>query len=185
MAELSDEDLVRRSQDGDRTAFEESVRRTGRYVHARIYLETGDAHRAEDLTQETFLAAWKGLAGLKTPAGFRAWLTGIASNVVIDAARSDGRKKRRGAGTQVEMPDSLPDGGPLPAEQLQLDQQRQRVLENLRAMPAEYRMPLMLRYLEGADYQTIGRQLGLTNGSLRGLLNRGLALLRQRMGDKS
>ena len=41
----------------------------------------------------------------------------------------------------------------------------------------------MLRYLSGADYDTIGKQLALTNGSLRGLLSRGLKLLRERLGE--
>ena len=43
-----------------------------------------------------------------------------------------------------------------------------------------YRLPLMLRYVGGADYQTIAKQLALTNGSLRGLLQRGLKLLREK-----
>jgi DNA-directed RNA polymerase specialized sigma24 family protein len=43
--------------------------------------------------------------------------------------------------------------------------------------------PITLRYIAGADYDTISRQLGLTNGSLRGLLNRGMAKLRQMMTD--
>ena len=47
--------------------------------------------------------------------------------------------------------------------------------------PEEYRMPLTLRYLAGADYDTIQMQMGLTNGSLRGLLHRGLKLLREEL----
>ena len=49
---------------------------------------------------------------------------------------------------------------------------RERVLVALRSLPDEYRLPLALRYLAGADYDTIGEQLGLTNGSLRGLEGR-------------
>jgi RNA polymerase sigma-70 factor, ECF subfamily len=51
----------------------------------------------------------------------------------------------------------------------------------LRSMPEEYRLPLSLRYITGADYDTIGEQLGLTNGALRGLLHRGLKMLRDRL----
>ena len=56
---MSDTDtaLVRRAKDGDRAAFEELVRRTARLVFARLYLDTGDAHRSEDLLQETLLLA--------------------------------------------------------------------------------------------------------------------------------
>src|SRR5262249_58709803 len=53
----TDEELVRQAQGGDRTAFEELVRRMSRLAFARLFLETGDAHRAEDLLQETLLSA--------------------------------------------------------------------------------------------------------------------------------
>src|SRR6266481_2523247 len=53
----SDEVLVGRAQRGERAAFEELLRRTSRLVFARLYLETGDTHQAEDLVQETYLLA--------------------------------------------------------------------------------------------------------------------------------
>jgi RNA polymerase sigma-70 factor, ECF subfamily len=55
------------------------------------------------------------------------------------------------------------------------------VLTALRSLPVEHREPLALRYLAGADYETISAQLGLTNGSLRGLLHRGLKMLKERL----
>jgi DNA-directed RNA polymerase specialized sigma24 family protein len=58
---------------------------------------------------------------------------------------------------------------------------RQRVLAVLRSLPEEYRLPLTLRYIGGEDYESIGMQLGLTNGSLRGLLHRGLKMLRAKL----
>lgn len=58
------------------------------------------------------------------------------------------------------------------------------MLASLQALPEEYRQPLTLRYIGGADYDTISRQLGLTNGSLRGLLNRGIARLRDQMRSR-
>ena len=51
----------------------------------------------------------------------------------------------------------------------------------LKSLPEEYSLPLTLRYIAGADYETIGRQLGLSNGSLRGLLSRGMARLREKL----
>jgi RNA polymerase sigma factor (sigma-70 family) len=60
----------------------------------------------------------------------------------------------------------------------QRNEDRERVLSVLRSLPVEYREPLMLRYIGGVDYDTIGRQLGISNGSLRGMLSRGMAMLR-------
>jgi RNA polymerase sigma factor (sigma-70 family) len=70
------------------------------------------------------------------------------------------------------------DDSPAPDEAAQREEARNEVLAVLRSLPEEYRVPITLRYIAGADYETIGRQLGLTNGSLRGLLNRGMAQLR-------
>jgi RNA polymerase sigma-70 factor (ECF subfamily) len=173
--------LVLRARDGDRAAFEELVRRSSRLVFARLYLETGCVHRTEDLLQETMLRAYRSLPRLADPAGFRPWLLAIAHNALIDAARREGRRKR-GSPRVAEAPlAEVPTRGPAPDEAAHREEARQRVLAALRSLPEEYRMPLALRYLTGADYDAIGEQLGLTNGSLRGFLHRGLKMLRDRL----
>ena len=177
----TDQALVAKSQRGDRMAFEELVRRTARLVFSRLYLETGDAHKAEDLVQETFLIAWRSIRQVTDPSGFRSWLFAIAHSAVVDAARREARKKRSAKREEADALASLPDRGLTPDEAAQKNEGRQRVLTVLRSLPEEYRLPITLRYIGGADYETIGRQLGLSNGSLRGLLNRGMARLRAAM----
>jgi RNA polymerase sigma-70 factor (ECF subfamily) len=172
--------LVRSARRGDRAAFEELVRRTSRLVFARLYLETGDAHRAEDLLQETLLLAYRRIPELSEPAGFRAWLLKIAQNVAIDAARRDARQKRAAPGT-LSIFNDVASKGREPPEELAQTELRNRVLGVLRSLPEEYRLPLTLRYIGGADYEAIQMQLGLTNGSLRGLLYRGLQMLRDKL----
>jgi RNA polymerase sigma-70 factor (ECF subfamily) len=177
-----EEALVRSARSGDRAAFEELVRRTTRLVFARLYLDTGDRHRAEDLVQETMLAAFRRLRTLQAAHGFRSWLLRIAQNVAIDAARREGRHKRaaptHGDPTVLER---ISGPGPRPDEQAEQREMRGQVLAILRSLPEEYRMPLMLRYVAGSDYETICMELGLSNGSLRGLLHRGLKLLRTKL----
>ncbi len=75
----------------------------------------------------------------------------------------------------------LPSAEPPPDKNAELTELRQRLLAVLRSLPEEYRLPLTLRYIAGADYDAISEKLGLTNGSLRGLLHRGLKLLRDRL----
>ena len=159
--------------EGDRAAFEELVRRTSRLVFARLYLDTGRIDRADDLLQETFLLAFRSLRGLANLSGFRPWLLAIAHNVLIDDARRLARRKRAAPAATTPVSAVLAKG-PSPDEAVERDEMRQRVLAVLRSLPEEYRLPLTLHYLTGADYDTIGEQLGLTNGSLRGLLHRGL-----------
>jgi RNA polymerase sigma-70 factor (ECF subfamily) len=181
----AEQDLVRSAQRGDRAAFEELVRRTSRLVFSRLYLETGDTHRAEDLSQETFLLAFRSLGELKEPGNFRTWLLKIAQHVAIDAARRELRQKRttplqtwkaplEAAKSSADTPDNVIERGEL----------RAKILAALRSLPEEYRLPLTLRYIAGADYDNICMQLGLTNGSLRGFLHRGLKVLREKLkGD--
>jgi RNA polymerase sigma-70 factor (ECF subfamily) len=181
----SEHGLVRRAQCGDRTAFEELVRRTSRLVFARLYLDTGDAHLAEDLLQETLLRAYHALDRLQNPATLRAWLLTIAQNVMTDAMRREGRRKRTAPLPRLggDALTGVAGRGPSPQEQAQQAEERQQVLAVLRSLPEEYRAPLTLRYIAGADYEAIETQLGLTNGSLRGLLHRGLKMLRHRLGE--
>jgi RNA polymerase sigma-70 factor (ECF subfamily) len=180
---MSDTDsaLARRARGGDRGAFEELVRRTARLVYARLYLDTGRADRAEDLVQETFLRAFRSVAGLADPAGFRPWLMAVARTVLLDDARRTARRKRL-APVPAEVPVSaLLDDGPGPDEDAEREELREQVLAVLRSLPEEYRLPITLRYIAGADTDAIGTQLGLTNGAVRGRLHRGLKLLRDRL----
>jgi RNA polymerase sigma-70 factor (ECF subfamily) len=172
--------LAQRARDGDRAAFEELVRRTSRLVFTRLYVETGCVHQAEDLVQETMLLAYRSLHRLTDPAAFRPWLLTISHNVLIDAARREARQKRKSPSTSEPLT-AVPANGPPPDEAAQQEEARQRVLIALRSLPEEYRMPLALRYLTGADYDAISEQLGLSNGSLRGFLHRGLKMLRERL----
>jgi len=157
------------------------VRRSSRLVFARLYLDTGSVHRAEDLLQETLLRAFRSLHRLADPAGFRPWLFTIAHNALTDAARRDGRQKRSPPPASDKPLSAVPAPGPPPDEAAAREEARQHVLTALRSLPEEYRLPLALRYLTGADYDAISEQLGLTNGSLRGFLHRGLKMLRDRL----
>ena len=168
-----DRELAARAIRGDASAFEELVRRATRMVFARCVLETGDPQRAEDLTQETFLAAWRSIRSLKDPGGFRAWLLRIAQNACIDARRHDSRLKR---GPVIATP--VNEAAPAAEDPLARVESRDRALAILRSLPEDYRLPLTLRYLGGADFESIRLQMGISPGSLRGLLNRGLQLLR-------
>ena len=172
--------LVEQAQRGDRVAFEELVRRTSRLVYARLYLETGDTHLAEDLLQETLLIAFRNIGQLTDPAKFRSWLLRIAQNTAIDAGRRRSVHKRA---LKRETAKRRRDGefSPGPEEELEQEELLQKVLVILRSMPEEYRLPLTLHYLVGADHEAIQMQMGLTNGALRGLLHRGMVRLRAEM----
>ena len=172
-----DEALVRRARDGSREAFEELVRCTTRMVYAKLYLETGDPHLAEDLVQETFLRAFRSIGHLTDPKGFRAWLMTIGQSVLIDSYRRAGAVRRS---PPPRASQQALENTPAPAaDNVGLADTREKVRLILQSLPEEYRLPLTLRYIDGADYDTIQMQLGLSAGSLRGILYRGMQLLRR------
>src|SRR5712691_6026138 len=125
----SDETLVKSAQRGDRAAFEELVRRTSRFVFARLYLETGDAHQAEDLLQDTLFTAFRSLDQLTEPGKFRAWLLKIAQNQAIDAGRRNLCKKRTPDPEARNHQEAAN-----PAEQVEQEELRQKVLAILRSL---------------------------------------------------
>src|SRR5207247_379525 len=89
--------------------------------------------------------------------------------------RRAGRQRRA---TPPRTSQSALDEVPTAVEEPELAENRDKVRATLQSLPEEYRLPLTLRYIEGADYETITMQLGLSPGQLRGLLCRGLQLLR-------
>jgi RNA polymerase sigma-70 factor (ECF subfamily) len=177
----SDAALVSAAQQGQPAAFEELVRRTSRLIYAQLFLDTGDVHLSEDLLQETLLRAHRSLGQLHDRNGVRRWLLTIARNVLTDSARREARQKRAEPPRSDQPLTRVPAAAPPPDALLQREEERRQVLAILRSLPEEYRLPLTLRYIAGADYETISTQLGLTNGSLRGLLHRGLKMLRERL----
>ena len=139
--------------------------------------------------------------GVSLPRGPRdvdaAWMTSLlravgllgsdadVASLALEAPESQGnaggalRARLRYAPPSAKSPETLivklaPEG-----EEAGRGELREKVRSVLQSLPEEYRLPLTLRYLDGADYETITQQLGLTGTTLRGVLHRGLQLLRK------
>lgn len=178
-----DDDLISLALAGHRPAFDVLVKRTSRLVWAHHVLRCRDRGLAEDLTQETFLKAWRALHGLTDPATFRSWLLTIAESVRLDDIKHRTRRKRAAPEATID-PSDLPSCDTSPSEQAERTELSGRALDALAGLPSQYQQALSLRYLAGADHAEISKQLALTNGSLRGLLHRGLEMLRERLGPR-
>jgi len=174
-------ELVKRAQRGDAAAFEGIVRTMVGMVYSQVVAVLRDRQKAEDATQEVFLAAWKGIGTVKEVEGFVRWLMTLARNRAMDAVKFEGRLKRKGSVVEgVEVAD----GGRGPGEELERREAVERAVRMLEGLPEEYRRPLMMRYLGGCDYETIRHALGVSDGMLRGQLTRGMAMLREMMKCK-
>ncbi len=157
--------IVAAAQRGDRAAFAELYRRFHRAVHG-VILAKVPYREAADLVQDTFAIALERMKQLADAAAFPGWLLMIARNRAIDHLRQ--------AKPTDELPD-LPVAAPRNAEVAQ-------VLVALRALPEAYQETLVLRLVEGLTGPEIAEQTGLSPGSVRVNLHRGMKLLRERLG---
>lgn len=165
-----DADLVIAARDGDREAFGRLYQRYGRMVHG-VLLARVPRGQVEDLVQDVFLLALKRLDSLRDPTRFGGWLAMIARNRATDFHRR--------ARDTVELTDDLPDAdADAGAEAL-------AVLTVLRDLPEAYRETLVLRLVEGMTGPEIAARTGMTEGSVRVNLHRGMKVLRTRLGAPS
>jgi RNA polymerase sigma factor (sigma-70 family) len=116
VAEQNDVELVGESLSGNRDAFGQIVARYQSLVCSLAFSATGSLSQSEDLAQETFVTAWKKLSELREPEKLRAWLCGIARNLINNFLRKQGREPSHRAKSLEEISEShSPE--PLPAEQ--------------------------------------------------------------------
>jgi len=132
---------------------------------------------ADDLTQEVFLKAFRGLGRFRGDAPPRAWLASIADNAVKNRYRSLGRFRRIFSPTDPDDADaSTPAAGP--EENASSGESRRFVAEALKAIPSEFRMPVILRDLEEWSYEEIAVSLALPVGTVKSRIARGRGQLR-------
>lgn len=158
--------LVEAARDGNAAAFDDLYRRYRRLVHG-VLLSRVPSADVEDLVQDVFLQAWRQLRALRTPAAFGGWLVTMARHRAIDHLRTR------------PATEPLADAGH--AASADEDLRAAQALDAIRSLPEAYREPLMLRLVEGLTGPEIARQTGLTAGSVRVNLCRGMKLLRARL----
>jgi RNA polymerase sigma-70 factor (ECF subfamily) len=151
---------------GDQDAFARLYADYVRMVHA-ILLGRVPRRDVDDLVQEVFLTAYTRIRELREPAAFGGWIATIARNRATDYLRR--------MHEQVELPDDLPGGDPI-------DAQTFAVLDVIRKLPEAYRDTLLMRLVEGMSGQEIADRSGLSAGSVRVNLHRGMKLLREKLG---
>lgn len=165
MAPLDDVPLVIAAREGDAASFNELYRRYGKLVHG-VLLGRSTRTAVDDLMQDVFLTAWRRLHTLRDPGAFGGWLVSIARHALIDHVRQQRPHEVVPDGLGAPDPDRL---------------EAQRALEAIRQLPEAYRDTLILRLVEGMTGPEIAARTGLTPGSVRVNLCRGMKLLRSRL----
>jgi RNA polymerase sigma-70 factor, ECF subfamily len=154
----------------------------------RYFLRKGlSADDCRDLTQETFVAVYAGIGGLRSPDAFVAWLFSIARNVAL--RHSDLRRRR--SRIEAEAPAGYPTDEPVgdlavsphpdPLDSLLEQEKVDAIRDALEALPDRVRDCLRARLLDGLNYREIGERLGISENTVAVHLHRGTKSLKERL----
>jgi RNA polymerase sigma factor (sigma-70 family) len=167
-----DESLVAAAQGGSAEAFSRLVERHQQAVRAFLRRACGNWAHADDLAQETFLAAWTRIDRLKAGASVRAWLCGIGYNKHLSAVRSAGRDRAREASYESDR-DEVCDAST--EDKLALE-------AAMADLPAEQRACVALCLAADFSHAEASEALGLPLGTVKSHVSRGRSRLLQALG---
>jgi RNA polymerase sigma factor (sigma-70 family) len=173
-----DSHLVELCLRGDRNAFAQIVERHQSTICAIAYSGCGDIGRSEDLAQDTFVAAWKSLGELKEPERLKAWLCGIARNLMQNAVRRQQRVPTAGA---VPLMPEPPSDDATPLEEAISKEEEALMWRALETIPETYREPMVLFYRENQSTQAVADALDISEEAVRQRLARGRVMLAERV----
>src|SRR5262245_44038816 len=182
----TDEELVALATAGDLDSFNQLVRRWERPIFALAYRTLGREEDARDVTQETFLRAFRALPGFKGDSKFSSWLYRIALNLCRHWLRRDARRP------MVNVPDGVE------VHELAVDKQETASVEDLAAraelsravkaamelLPAEQRTAIILKEYHGLTFQEIADVMNCPLSTAKTRLYQGLTLLRRHLAEQ-
>ena len=172
---------------GDREAFAELVRLHQRRVYATAIHLLGNHRDADDVVQETFIRAWRGLANFDGRADVFTWLYRIAINTALNHLRSSGRGARLAQRGQAEVehhggrPEALGPGAASPEQQVGLADDMRRILDEISALSPTLRVTLVLATVEEMSHRQIAEVLGIPEGTVAWRVNEARRILRERL----
>ena len=158
----------------DMPSWSELVAQHGDRVYRLAYRLCGNAHDAEDITQEAFIRVFRSLDRYK-PGTFEGWMHRIVTNLFLDSARRRGRIRFEALPEDAER---VP-GRERSPEQVISEETFDPVLQTALAnLSPEYRAAVVLSDIEDLSYEEVGRILGVKMGTVRSRIHRGRAALR-------
>lgn len=165
-------DPIQRAQAGDPDAFRILYEGHVGRIYALCLRLAGDAARAEELVQDTFVRAWQKLPDFRGESAFGTWLFRIAVNVALAERRAAGRREAR-IGLTAD-PDALPTAGRTvdPGDRLDLEQA-------IAGLPPGARAVFLLYDVEGYQHTEISEMTGIAEGTSKAQLFRARRLLRE------
>jgi RNA polymerase sigma factor (sigma-70 family) len=181
MAEsIDDERLVEQFNRGDESAFDKIVEQYSSDIAALANRLLGWSGEVEDVTQDIFLAAFLGLKKFRCESSIKTWLFTITVNKCRSYRYKRMLHRRRiqqAADTADSVSAGTADNKPMEAETFE------RIRHAVEALPAKYREPVVLRYLQELPTDQISRILGISKNALQVRLNRARARLKENLAE--
>ena len=177
--DLSDEQLVQETLNGNPTAYTQLVQRYQRRIIALAFRALRDNGLAEDLAQEVFLRAYRSLRHFQTHRRFGPWLITIASNRIRDYLRT--RTRRNEVTWEFERVSM--DSNDLALNKAVSRQNLERIAKGIENMPKETAEVLRLRFIQGMDYEEIATSLEVPVGTIKSRISRARTTLRTLMEE--
>jgi RNA polymerase sigma-70 factor (ECF subfamily) len=180
-AERDDAELVAASKAGDQDAFAQLVLRHQRRVFNLVFRMLQQYEEANEVTQETFFAAWQGLPAFRGDARFSTWLYRIAYNCCLKQLEQ--RKRDIALQTAIQAEQVLQEEScdARAAEELETYERQALVREHLSLLPTKYRVVLILRHLQEMTYEEMAEILTIPIGTIKTHLFRARNLLKERL----
>ena len=174
----SSAELVTRACRGDMGAFEDLYRQHVGRVYGLCLRMTGHPESAEDLTQDTFVSAWRSLPGYEGRSSFATWLHRIAVNAVLARRRSpQGRN-------EISMTDETGEQMDFEAEETMDDATPIDIERAIAGLPPGARDIVVLHGIYGYSHDEAAEMLGVAVGTCKAQLHRARHLMRSRMGSE-
>lgn len=178
------EELVLEAQKGIVEAFQELYSLYGKKILNYIYRMTGSREEAEDLTQDTFIQAYKNIQALKDRSKFQSWLFRIAQNNVYQRYR--GKKPILESLDQEESPElsdvqKMAAPSKSPEESLLSDELEDLIREVIQELPEKYREVFVLSAIQKLSYQEISEIVGRSLASVKSDIHRARVEVRDRI----
>ena len=170
MTKFFENEIIRSVLRGNVNDFEKLVTAYEKNVYNLALRMVGDPEDAADMTQETFIKAYRALSSFRGDSKFSSWLYRIASNVCLDFLRSRSRHPQVSLSSSDEdgrTAFELPDMSRNPEEQLMKKLSMEAVRRGLEQLPEQQRQILVLRELGGLSYAELAQTLGLEEGTVK------------------
>ena len=168
LSEARDRELLARLHDGDEDAFRGLFDRYAPTANALALRVVRQAHLAEEIVQEAFMAVWKNPGGYDADRGsVRSWLMGTVHHRAVDLVRREEAYRRRAEDSIPAALESQPDHAEEVVEAIGLPEERRIVRAALAELPDEQRRVLELMYFEGRSQTQIAEATGLPLGTVK------------------